>query len=105
MVLAWGWVQYWIWASTFPLTPEIGSRYLYQGTWHYTNLLTRLDANLNIKLGKKIALFGGPALNFYYTQQQDAVKGYALAKTCSTILALTNATPWWIGWNVGFNLF
>ncbi|HEY9195636.1 MAG TPA: hypothetical protein VIM77_05200, partial [Mucilaginibacter sp.] len=85
--------------------PELGSRYLYQGTWRYTNLLNRLDANLELKLGKKVSLFAGPALNWYYTGQQAAVKGYGLAQNLQHNFSSGQHHAWWIGWSAGFNFF
>ncbi|QEC79258.1 LA_2272 family surface repeat-containing protein [Mucilaginibacter ginsenosidivorax] len=85
--------------------PEISSRYLYEGSWRYTNLLQRLDGNLNIKLGKKASLFGGPSLNFYYSDQENAVKGYGLAQNLQHNFSANQHHSWWVGWNAGFNFF
>jgi hypothetical protein len=85
--------------------PEITTRYLYEGTWRYTNLLSRLDANLNIKLGKKVSIFGGPSLNYYYSDQQNAVTGYALAQNLQHNFSANQHHSWWVGWSAGFNFF
>ncbi|OOQ58664.1 peptidase associated/transthyretin-like domain-containing protein [Mucilaginibacter pedocola] len=87
------------------LNPEISSRYLYQGTWHCTNLLNRLDANINIRLAKGLALIGGPSINLYYTGQFNAVKGYALMQDLHPKFDATKRSNWFWGWNVGLNLF
>jgi len=92
-------------SNGFAFNPELGSRYLYQGTWNYLNLLNRFDANLNIKLGKKVAIIAGPSLNFYYTEQGNAIKGYALAQNLQHNFRSGRGTAWWIGWNVGLNFF
>jgi hypothetical protein len=85
--------------------PELSSRYLYQGTWHYTNLLNRLDANINIKLTKGLALIGGPSVNLYYTGQYNAVKGYALLQNLHPKFDPNKRANWFYGWNVGLNFF
>lgn len=86
--------------------PELTSRYLYQGSWDYRNLLTRLDANLNFKLGKYVTLLAGPALNYYYSNQQTAVNGYAMAQNLQHNLNWGGGNhSWWLGWNVGINFF
>lgn len=85
--------------------PELSSRYLYQGTWHYTNLLNRFDANINIRLSKGLALIGGPSVNLYYTGQYNAVKGYALLQDLHPDFNPNKRANWFFGWNVGLNLF
>jgi hypothetical protein len=85
--------------------PELSSRYLYQGTWHYTNLLTRFDANINIRLGKGIAIIGGPSANLYYTGQHNAIKGYALLQDLHSKFNPNKNANWFMGWNVGLNFF
>jgi len=92
-------------SNRLSFNPEISSRYLYEGIWRYTNLLNRLDANLNIKLGKKASIFAGPSLNFYYTKQQNAVNGYALAQNLQHNFSSNQHHSWWLGWNAGFNFF
>jgi hypothetical protein len=89
----------------FSFNPEIGSRYLYQGTWRYANLLNRLDANFNIRLVKKISIIAGPSLNYYYTEQHTAINGYALAQNLHHNFGSGPDHAWWIGWNVGLNFF
>ena len=46
--------------NRFTLNPELTTQYMYLGNWNYHNQLSRLQVLANIKLGKNIALFGGP---------------------------------------------
>nr|WP_294944220.1 hypothetical protein [uncultured Mucilaginibacter sp.] len=85
--------------------PEISTRYLYQGSWHYTNLLNRLDGNVSIKLSKGLALTGGPSVNLYYTGQHNAIKGYALLQDLHPKFNPAKNANWFAGWNVGISLF
>jgi hypothetical protein len=89
----------------FAFNPELSSRYLYQGTWRYANFLNRFDANLNIKLTKGLMLIGGPSVNLYYSQQHNAVKGYALTQNLHGNFSATKELTWFAGWSVGLNFF
>ncbi len=88
--------------------PELTSQYLYLGTWDYLNLLNKLQLNLNIQLGKRFALFGGPSFTVYYSDQLVAVNGFAFSlppagyKTFAIGLDKTRS---WIGWNAGISFF
>ena len=88
-------------SNRLAFNPELSTRYLYEGTWRYANLLNRLDANFNIKLSKKVSIIAGPSLNLYYTEQGNAIKGYALAQNLQHNFSASQNTYCWIGWNVG----
>ena len=92
-------------SNRLAFNPELSTRYLYEGTWRYTNLLNRLDANFNIKLSKKVSILAGPSLNLYYTEQGNTIKGYALAQNLQHNFSAGRNTFWWVGWNVGINFF
>jgi hypothetical protein len=77
------------------LNPEISSRYVYQGSWQDVNLLNRLDLTLNYRLNKWLAITGGPALNFYYSEQKTRIGNYAFVDKRKS----------WVGWNLGLTLF
>ena len=90
------------------LNPELSAHYLYQGSWDYLNLLSKLTMNLNIKLGKRLALFGGPVFNVLYSDQDLAVEGYRYPAVSSGIHDFRTGldqTRGWFGWNAGIAVF
>ncbi len=77
------------------LNPEISSRYLYMGAWQDVNLLNRLDLNLSFRLNRWFAISGGPAFNYYYSEQKERVGDFSL-------ISKKKFSP---GWNFGLTLF
>jgi CarboxypepD_reg-like domain len=96
-----------IFSNKFSLSTELSSQYVYLGRWGYTNLLNKFSLNFNLHLNKKIALFGGPSFNVYYSDQGIGFNGYK--KTIpSSAYHHFNFSPHvngWIGWNAGITLF
>jgi hypothetical protein len=93
--------------KTFSINPEIGSQYLYLGSWDYLNLLSKFQLNLNLKLGKYVSLFAGPTFNVYYSQQPVNIIGYKPPTPPSGFndFNFGNRVNGWIGWNAGINFF
>ncbi|WP_208094502.1 STN and carboxypeptidase regulatory-like domain-containing protein [Mucilaginibacter agri] len=88
------------------LNTEISTRYLYQGDTKYTNLLNRLDVGINIKLGRSLSIIGGPSYNYYYSDQKQAINGYAYVKDESNHHSTSNTYfTRWLGWTAGITLF
>lgn len=90
------------------VNPELTSQYMYLGSWKHLNLLNKLSANLNIRIGRHFAFFGGPSLAVYYSDQQEQVPGYKfnlLPESYHTFSIGINKTKSWIGWNAGISLF
>ena len=93
--------------KTFSINPELSTQYLYFGSFDYLNLLNKLHANVNVKLGKYVSLFAGPSFNVYYAQQSISIAGY---KPPTTPVGYNkfdfgNRVSGWIGWNAGINFF
>lgn len=90
------------------INPELSCQYIYQGSWEYTNLLSKLSLDLHVHLGKHLSLFGGPALNVYYSTQDVTVPGFKTGladsyhKFSSKRLQDVNG---WFGFNAGISLF
>ena len=93
--------------KTFSINPELGSQYLYMGSWDYTNILNRLSLNLNIKLGKYFSLFAGPSFSVYISDQSQGIKGYRFPVPPAgyKINRISDNITGWFGWNAGINLF
>ncbi len=90
------------------LNPELSSQYLYLGDWDHLNLLNKLSLNLNIRIIKRISVFGGPSVNMYYTDQLTAVDGYrfpGLSTGTHTFRTGLDHTRGFFGWNAGINFF
>lgn len=87
--------------------PELSFQYLYLGSWKYSNMLTKLQLNLQIRVGKGIALFGGPAYSFY---NSDAPAGSSAKNYKQDIVPARHHTfsgnnKGWYGWNAGITFF
>jgi len=95
-------------AKWLSLNPELGSQYVYLGTWDYLNLLNKLHLQVNIKFGKRFSIFAGPSFAAYYSEQPAPVDGYkyALIPPSYHSFSLGN-DKWrgWFGWNAGINVF
>src|SRR6186713_209515 len=93
--------------KTLSINPELSCQYLYLGSWDYTNLLNRLNLNLNVKLGKYISLFAGPSYSVYITDQNVGFSGYRFPIPPSdyNTTKFSNKVTGWFGWNAGINFF
>lgn len=89
----------------FFLNPEISGRYVYQGDWKYRNILNRWDVNIGYRLNKWLAIHAGPAFNFYYSTQSQAIAGYDFIGHQSGSFKMGEKTRGWLGWNLGLTLF
>ncbi|MEO8764424.1 MAG: STN and carboxypeptidase regulatory-like domain-containing protein [Ginsengibacter sp.] len=96
-----------IFSGKMSLSTELSSRYLYLGSWSYTNLLNKFSLNLNLHLSKNISLFGGPAFNVYYSNQSTSIKGYKVSIPSPGYhnFNFSKNVDGWIGWNAGITFF
>jgi len=92
---------------TLSLQPEVKARYLYTGDWSYTNILSSLGLNLQIKLAKNIALFAAPVFNVYYTNQTAKVDNYKFPVQPSGFpkVSFSDKVNGWLGFSAGISLF
>jgi hypothetical protein len=93
--------------NRFSINPEVSCQYLYQGSWDYTNLHSKLNLNLNVKLHKYISFFAGPSFNVFTSDQTTAVAGYRypVPPTGYNTFKLGKNVNGWFGWNTGINFF
>lgn len=89
------------------LNPELYVQYLYLGSWDYSNLINRLQLNLNVKLNRFISLFAGPSVSVYFSDQKVPIKGYRspLAPQGYRNFNVNDKLTGWLGWNAGINFF
>lgn len=92
--------------NSLAVNTELTSRYVYLGNSDYLNLLNRLDIGLNIKVTKSFSIMAGPSLNYYYSDQKNAVEGYDFINDPSHHQLSTNKNfTRWLGWTVGITIF
>jgi hypothetical protein len=91
----------------FSFNPELTSQYLYLGSWNYTNILNKVNLNLNFKLNKYISLYTGPSFNVYVSNQTISFNNYRfpIPKAGYNTFNVGKNVNGWFGWNVGINLF
>ncbi|PWG79758.1 STN domain-containing protein [Pararcticibacter amylolyticus] len=87
--------------------PELIKLYIYQGSWDYTNDLTRVNSNFTFRLNKFLSIFAGPSFNMYYSDQFEEINGYALitSRVNDFKIGKNEKLRGWIGWNAGLSLF
>lgn len=81
---------------------EISVQHVYLGTWDYLNVLTRMEAHLNFRLGKYLSVFAGPAVSLYYSEQTAKIPGY---KQNIRSMTAGDKVKGWFGFSAGVNLF
>ena len=85
---------------------ELTTQQIYLGVKNATNVLTRLQANLNLKISRHIAVYLGPAYNVYYSDQTIPANDYKFnIPNRSKAHRLGDKVSGWIGWNAGIHLF
>jgi len=93
--------------KSLTLNPELYSQYFYFGSWDYSNIMNRLQVNLNVKLGKFVSFFAGPSVSLYFSDQQPQIKGYHKPGPPDGYKNFTvnDKITGWFGWNAGINFF
>lgn len=93
--------------KTISINPELSCQYLYLGSWNYSNLLNKLNLNLQLKLNKFVSVYAGPSFNVLRSDQHTAIAGYRFPGAPNGYRSTdmgTNLTGWF-GWNAGINFF
>lgn len=87
--------------------PELNSSYLYAGSWHYHNILNRLQLHLNVRLAKLFSIYAGPAYSVFISDQPAVISGYKYPVPSAgyNTHRFSNRVTGWLGWSVGINLF
>jgi hypothetical protein len=92
---------------SFSFQPEIKARYLYTGDWGFSNILSSLHLNMQVKLGKNIALFAAPVLNVYVSNQTAKVDNYKFPVQPAGFPSInfSDKVNGWLGFSAGIALF
>ena len=87
--------------------PELRCLSLYRGSWDYSNFLSKLHLNMNVKIAKGIELYGGPSLSLLYSNQSKVFEGYGsgLPPANYKKYKINDRSNLWIGWSTGLNIF
>ncbi len=93
--------------KTVSVNPELSAQYLYLGSWDDINILSRLNLNLQVKLGKYITIFAGPSYSLFSTDQPSGITGYRFPVPPSGYhtTSFNSKVSGWFGWNAGFSIF
>ncbi|MGF1925418.1 MAG: STN and carboxypeptidase regulatory-like domain-containing protein, partial [Bacteroidia bacterium] len=86
---------------------EMITQYLYLGNFDYANILMRFQANLELRLFKGFAVFGGPSYAYYNSNAPmgASAKGYKQNIVPTKHHSFSGNNKGWWGWNVGVTLF
>ncbi|RFM27377.1 carboxypeptidase-like regulatory domain-containing protein [Deminuibacter soli] len=89
----------------FALTLEATAQQLYLGSWNNLAQLYRAHAALQYRIAKNIALFAGPAYNFYHTEKPQTAEGYKYFPLREHDITNGKGLFTWTGWQFGIALF
>ncbi|MEJ5995758.1 hypothetical protein WG904_15110 [Pedobacter sp. Du54] len=89
------------------LEAEMITQYVYLGNFDYANILMRFQANLELRVFKGFAIFGGPSYAFYNSNAPigSSEKGYRQQIYPVKHREFSGNNQGWWGWNVGITLF
>jgi hypothetical protein len=97
----------WVSKKHFALSTDATSQLLYLGSFDHLNLLNRLSLNLHLRISKGFAIYGGPSINFYYSNQPAKIGNYAFELPRSGYQSFIMQGNWrgWGGWHAGIAIF
>lgn len=102
----WGFGKQYQLSNRLFLSPELVGLYLYQGSWDYTNTITRFNMNLTYNINKLFSVFAGPSLNVLYSDQDEKFDGYQLITERIKMSGISENDKLyrWIGWSAGISV-
>lgn len=84
------------------LNAEILNQNFYLGQWKDLPVLYRFQTGLNVKIGKRFAVFAGPSFNIFNSEQKEFKNGYqSLADEGTYRFKINSTTNAWVGWQGG----
>jgi len=88
--------------KSLTLNAEIIDQNFYLGQWKDLPVLYRFQTGLNVKIGKRLSIFGGPSFNIFYSGQKEFKDGYqSLSDKGYYRFKMNNSTHGWVGWQGG----
>lgn len=97
--------------KTFSLAIEGVGKYLYLGSWDNSNVLMKLNTQLNVKVWKYLTIFAGPTYNVYYSNQATQIitdeftYKYQVPNEGYGVTTFDTESYGWIGGNIGIMIF
>jgi hypothetical protein len=83
---------------------ELTNQNFYLGSWDTLPTMYRLQTGLNVKLSRRISLFGGPSFSMLRSDQKEFSGGYQpLSDKGFSRFKINNSTNAWIGWQGGLS--
>ncbi len=94
-------------SKRFSINPELMAHAVYLGNWSEVNSLLKVQLNLNVHLGRYVAIFAGPSFSSYWDNKQPRVEGYKTDILPAGYKRNTynNNLSSWVGWNAGVTIF
>jgi hypothetical protein len=94
-------------SKSFTLNFELGTEYVYLGSWEYLNLLNRATMSVHWKISRYFSLFAGPGFNVLLSDQQEKIKGFAhpLPGNNYNSFSMGGDRTGWFGWTAGIHIF
>lgn len=94
-------------SNRLSVAPELSFQYLYLGNWKNSNILTKLQLNLQIQIVKGITIFGGPAYSYYNSDAPagSSAKNYKQDVVPAKHHNFSGNNKGWYGWNAGITFF
>ena len=85
---------------------EITEQNLYLGSWETIGTMARLQTSWNKEIGRNARVFLGPALTFYFSNNDAQVAGYKTRLPGPYgAIKMNDNLQFWVGWHVGFSFF
>lgn len=103
--LGYGFGREWKLIHWLRLHPELTANYFYAGEWR-TNLVTKLQLLVTVRLSKYLSLAGGPSFSMLYSDQTRTWDGYRfpIAPSTTKTLDLGGRLTGWVGYTIGLHL-
>lgn len=92
--------------NTFSIATELTAQGLYLGSWDDTKVLTKFQANLQLKIFNGLTIFGGPSYNLYASSKliEASSVGYKQQIVPNKHQDI-NGNKGWMGWSAGITIF
>ena len=105
--LGFGFGREWPLSPVLAFSAEFTFQHFYLGNWENVPVVYRLQPALQVRLGRKLSLFGGPALSMYSPDKLSAAPGYksGLPGGGTHTFSIGKNGSAWLGWSLGINFF
>lgn len=94
-------------SKRFSFNPELTVNAVYLGNVEEVNTMAKLQTNLNVHLGRYVALYAGPSFTMYWDNKQPKVEGFKTEILPSGYKKneYSYGLSSWIGWQAGITVF